>query len=67
MFTFMTDFHMPRSSRSRGCSSSASKTKNTVISVGHALDVCLILVYAVNILIVLRRLIMRRKTEFSVD
>ena len=53
----------------RGCAFCASKTSgfNTVSVVGHALDVCLILVYALNIILVLRRLITRLNTEFSAD
>ena len=67
MFGFTFD---KRSSRGdRGCAFCASMTSgiNTVSVVGHALDVCLILVYALNIILVVRRLIMRLNTEFSVD
>ena len=60
--------HMPRGeSHGRSRRASANATTNTIINVGHTLDVCLILVYALNIIVVLRRLIMRSKSEYSVD
>lgn len=62
-----TDTRMPRNEncgRSRRASTTA---KNTIINVGHTLDVCLILVYALNILVVLRRLIKRSQTEYTVE
>jgi hypothetical protein len=64
MFGFTVE-RLPR--EEGGFCAPKSDSKNTVSNVGRALDVCLIIIYALNLIIVLRRLIKRSQTESAAD